>query len=279
MSKDNNEFLRNFDFKSFEDHMRREFENDPDNPGLHTNVVSSLRGTANVENLRTFVLEENYEVEGKSKSHIVEIYFEFEEMGSKERTIVETISNRQVTEADIEKLANIRNDLFYFSKAVIYYDSSVSEEALLLAKKINIELTHFDFFKALSKYAAMKLKKVLPNGPKVERTTVGDPFWTIMEISEDVRNTGNYYQKNGYLVLFLSKKQAEKYVKELLRGDWDVFGVSQDHLKIMSRIVETTSNISSNFLIVIPDFIESTRILDKYYSISNDDLVNFYWRG
>ncbi|EUJ33752.1 hypothetical protein MFLO_00890 [Listeria floridensis FSL S10-1187] len=274
MSKDNNEFLRNF-----ENRMRQELENDPDNPGLHTNVVSSLRATANIERLGTFVLEENYKVEGKSRPRIIEIYFEFEQMGNKERTIVETVSNREVIGDDIEKLANIRNDLYHFSKAIIYYNGSVSEEALLLSKKINVELKYFDYFKEVSMYVVMQLKTLLPNGPKVEKTTVGDPFWTIMEIIEDGRTTGNYYQQNNKLVLFLSKKQAQKRVEELLSKKWCVFGVSQEHLIVLSRITKTMSNISSNFLIVFPEFMEANRISNNYYPISNEDIIKFYWRG
>lgn len=274
-----NDFLKNFDFKNFEANLRQKFENDPDNPGLHANVVSSLRGDAINDNIKTFLLEENYQVEGKSRPRTIEIYFEFEIMGNKERTIVETISDREVTADDIEKLANLRNDLYYFSKAVLYYDGSVSEEAKLLAKKINIELKYFDFFRELSRYAAERLKKVVPNGPKVERAVVGDPFWIIMETTQTQEKTGNYYQQNGYFILFLSKKHAQKHMLESLNGNWDVFGVSQDHLRIMTNYAKNISYVSLKFLIVFPEVIEFDGIRSNYYDISGADLIEFYYRS
>lgn len=272
-------FLKHFDFKSFKDSMRQKFENDPDNPGLHTNVVSSLRGDAINDNIKTFLLEENYQAEGKSRPRTIEIYFEFEIMGNKERTIVETITNREVIADDIEKLANLRDDLYHFSKAVLYYDGSVSEEAKLFATKINIELKFFDLFREISRYSAKTLKKVLPTGPKVESAIVGDPFWIIMETTQAGENTGNYYQKNGHFVLFLSKKHTQKYMLELLNGNWDVFGVSQDHLRIMKNYTKNTDYVSLKFLIVFPEVTEANGIRSNYYNISGDDLMKFYWRG
>lgn len=274
-----NESINSDFLKSLEASLRQSFENDPDNPGLHANVVSSLRGDAINDNIKTFLLEENYQVEGKSRPRTIEIYFEFEIMGNKERTIVETISDREVTADDIEKLANLRNDLHYFSKAVLYYDGSLTDEAKLLAEKINIELKYFDFFNEIRRQAAKRLGKVLPTGPKVERSIVGDPFWIIMETTQAEENTGNYYQQNGYFILFLSKKHAQKYMLESLNGNWDVFGVSQDHLRIMTNYAKNISYFSLKFLIVFPEVTEFDGIRSNHYDISGDNLIEFYYRG
>ena len=52
-----------------------------------------------------------------------------------------------------------------------------------------------------------------------DENTYGDPFWTIMAVTEDGKNMGIFLSPEGKIPLFLSKKSAERVLKRI-RSTW-----------------------------------------------------------
>jgi hypothetical protein len=46
-----------------------------------------------------------------------------------------------------------------------------------------------------------------------DENAYGDPFWTVMAVTEDGKSTGVFYSPEGKIPLFLSKKSAEQVLK------------------------------------------------------------------
>ncbi|WP_455521055.1 hypothetical protein, partial [Parvimonas micra] len=94
-----------------------------------------------------------------------------------------------------------------------------------------------------------------------DKTVIGDPFWILMEIDQNTKkNTGNYFIKNNLILLFTSKKIAEKYCEK--QSGCSVFGVSQSHLSFILSLVEQKL-CPYNLGVFIPKSQTSESINDK----------------
>jgi hypothetical protein len=129
--------------------------------------------------------------------------------------------------------------------------------------------------KQLLKYYGIELitEDELPNIPGLllayteclvqDENVHGDPFWTIMQLTEDGKNTGSYYsfgdnvfnilvpapfRRGNIILLFISKKSAERALKADGAKGYAVFGVSRQHLKaicLMSKFFKNELGIIS----------------------------------
>lgn len=253
-------------------------------PGLHKVVISSLESTASLESLRGFKLKSNFLLEGKTRNRNIEIYVEFEGMKNIERTIIKTVENREVTEEDVEELYNIKNDLHILCSTIIYFNTEVSEEALMLSQKMNIKLKYFDWFEEILKFTSKTIKMILPEEHDFRKDILkggdpADPFWIIMGIDSNNNTQGTYYQKENKLVLFLSKKQAVNFKDENLNNKYNVFGLSQTHLRVLGNLMNNGLGIDSRVLIYIPNCLRKASLNDEYYSLTSQELIRYYWRG
>ena len=136
----------------------------------------------------------------------------------------------------------------------------------------NIDLKKFDLLDEVRKSALSAVKVMLP-----DEEIIGDPFWTVMETEQDSdKNTGNYEMVNDSILLFLSKKQAINYCSKIKKSA-KVFGISQNHLKVLVSLQE--KSMFPDFSIAIPEFEQLQENSILCYTIPHKSLKKFYLRG
>ena len=117
----------------------------------------------------------------------------------------------------------------------------------------------------------------MENQGLIRRVLIGDPFWTVMETEQDSdKNTGNYEMVNDSILLFLSKKQAINYCSKIKKSA-KVFGISQNHLKVLVSLQE--KSMFPDFSIAIPEFEQLQENSILCYTIPHKSLKKFYLRG
>lgn len=243
------------------------------NPGLKANVISMYKSHFQREDFFRPKIVEDLKIPGKIKEqHSVDIYFEFIQMNNLERTIIKTIEGTEVTEGKVWEFAYVLKDVRFLAKGIIYYDNKASIKAKKAAELANIDLKKFDFLKEVQRSVIGALKIMLP-----ENDVVGDPFWLVMETVKDNKdeNTGNYNMINDGVLLFLSKKQVDNYCRKL-KGSSKVFGISQNHLKILVSLQE--KGMFPDFCIAFPEFEQPNDTSIICYSISHEKFRKFYLR-
>lgn len=242
------------------------------NLGLKAYVVSMYKSRFQIEGFFNPKIEEDWKITGKTKEHIVDIYFEFTQMNNLEKTIIKIIEDTEVTDSDVWEFASILKDLPFFAKGILYYNGYAGSEAKEVAKRANIELKKFNLYSERLKYIVDSLKILFPN-----EDVIGDPFWTIMEISQDNgENTGTYEKINNSILLFSSKKQASNYCSKR-KGSFKVFGISQNHLKILVSLQE--KGLCPDFIIACPEFEQTQDNQLICYQISKEEFKKLYLRG
>ena len=90
---------------------------------------------------------------------------------------------------------------------------------------------------------------------------------------EDGKNTGSYYIE-GAILLFLSKKQADKYCEK--KKNLRVFGISQNLLKILIGFRE--KGLSPDIALVLPEFEQTGKGILLKEPITPDMLRKMYVR-
>lgn len=256
--------------------MRKELENSEEiralkKRSLKENVLSMYRSQFDIEGFFEPIILENFEIEGKIKKHNLDIYLEFKQINNCERTVVKIIEKRQVTEEDVWEFYNIVKDMHFFSKGIIYYDGTLTQEAKNLATKAKIEIKYFDVVSELFKYTATTLEKsIIPY-----EETIGDPFWVAMEINGEGKNTGNYFQIQNSIPLFLSYKQANTTIQN--NPKYRIYGLSQKQFKTLINLMEISNQ--TNIVIAFPDFEQNGLEEFKTFSISSERLIRYYYRG
>lgn len=242
------------------------------NPGLRANVISMYKSRFKREGFFRPKIIENLKIHGKLKEHTVDIYFEFIQMNNLERTIIKIIEGTEVTEKDMWEFAYTLKDLHFFAKGILYYDDRISDKAKKVAELSNIDLKRFDFLDEVRKSALSAIKIVLP-----DENVIGDPFWSVMETEQNSgKNTGNYDMNNDSILLFLSKKQAINYCSKLKKSA-RVFGISQNHLKILVNLQE--KGMCPDFNMVFPEFEQLQEDSILCYKITHEKFKKFYLRG
>ncbi|MBF2504418.1 hypothetical protein [Listeria marthii] len=244
-----------------------------ENPGLKVKVISMYKSRFQREVFFRPKIVMDYKIPGKlQKEHVVDIYFEFIQLNNLERTIIKTIEGTELTERDVWAFAYMLKDMHFFAKGIMYYDGKVTIEAQKSAEQAGIELKKFVFLNEIIMDVSDNLKIMLP-----EKDMVGDPFWVVMEMgSSNDENTGYYNMINDNILLFLSKRQAENYCMKL-KGKSEVFGISQNHLKILVSLQE--KGMFPEFCIAFPQFEQRSDYEILAYNISHEKFRRIYLRG
>jgi len=244
------------------------------NPGLKANVISMYKSHFQGEGFFRPKIAVDWKIPGKIRGqHLVDIYFEFIQMNNLERTIIKTIEGTEVTEGEVWEFAYVLKDLSFLAKGIIYYDGKVSIKAKKAAELANIDLKKFNFLNEVQKSVADAVKIMLP-----KKDIVGDPFWVVMETEKNNvdKNTGNYNMIEDNILLFLSKKQADSYCRKL-KDNSSVFGISQNHLKVLVNLQE--EGRFPDFCIAFPEFEQRNDSSIACYSITHEKFRKFYLRG
>lgn len=235
-------------------------------------VVGMLSSRFNSENIYRPRIVTNQIFKGKTMNdNHVDVYLEFVQMNNVERTVINVVADREVTVEDIKELIYTIDDLTFKAIGIIYYNSEVTLEAENAAKN-KIKLIKFNFRNEVTKSLIKKLSILIP-----EDSVIGDPFWTVMEINEQRDNVGNYETIDNMVPLFLSFKQAQEFVG-IKGGGCKVFGLSQNHLKIIADIMTLQEK---KLALVRPSFgsLVDTGSSHLVYAPGNDNILKWYLRG
>ena len=238
-------------------------------------VYSMYIARCKMEKLRNPKVFKNINIPGKLIEHSLDLYVEFIQMNNREIIVIKIIEGSIVTEKDIWDFTNVINDLKFFPRAVIYFDQDISKKAIEMAQKCNIQTKKFNFSKEVARNVSLALQVLLPNNE-----VIGDPFWTMMEIDLNGNVNGNYFTLENTILLFLSKKQAKIWAEKqnsLGTSNYSVFGLSQEHLRILIDLVEKT-NSDNKFGIVLSQYEQCSLNEFKVFSIDSIYLREYYLR-
>ncbi|MGB9132904.1 MAG: restriction endonuclease [Methanosarcina sp.] len=178
------------------------------------------------EHLKNSKIEKNHIENGRSGAkHEFDIFYEVDIAGVTHKVAIECKNhNRKITKGTFgefkQKLDDCNNIRGFMISAKGY-----QEGAKLEGKYYGIELITTEDLPYMYSLSLTYVKWLLP-----DENTYGDPFWTIMQITEDRKNTGIFYSPTGVIPLFLSKKSAERALKITEVHGFAVFGVTREHL-------------------------------------------------
>jgi hypothetical protein len=235
-------------------------------------VVGMLNSRFKSENIYRPRIVTNQIFKGKRiDNNHVDIYLEFVQMNNVERTVINVVADREVTVEDTKELIHIVDDLTFKAIGIIYYNSEVTLEAEKAARN-KLKLIKFDFRNEVTKSLSKDLSILLPDD-----SVIGDPFWTVMEISEKGNNVGNYETVDNMVPLFLSFNQAQEFA-QIKGGSCKVFGISQNHLKMIANIMTLQEK---RFALVRPSFgsLVDMEFPHLVYAPGNDNILKWYLRG
>jgi hypothetical protein len=194
------------------------------------NVYSALLKN---EHLKNSKIEKNHIEIGRSGAkHEFDVFYEVKIAGMSYRVGIECKNhNRKITKGMLQefkaKLDDCNNIRGFMVSSNGYQDG-----AKTLGKHYGIELITADELPNIYGLLLAHTECLVP-----DENVYGDPFWVIMP-TKDGKNTGSYYVPNGIIVLFISKKSAERVLKRSGIKENAVFGVSREHLRaicIMSK--------------------------------------------
>lgn len=199
------------------------------------------------EHLKNSKIEKNHIEIGRSGAkHEFDVFYEIKIAGMYYRVGIECKNhNRKITKGMLQefkaKLDDCNNITGFMVSSKGYQDG-----AKTLGKHYGIELISADELPNIYGLMLEHTECLVPN-----ENVYGDPFWVIMQLTEDGKNTGSYCPletDKPTIVLFISKKSAERSLKANGMKGYAVFGVSRPHLKaicIMSKCFNWKIGIAS----------------------------------
>lgn len=183
----------------------------------------------NNENLRDVKIEKNHvEIGCSSVKHEFDILYEIKIAGVIHRLGIECKNhNRAITKGMVQefkgKLDDTNNIQGIFISSLGY-----QEGAQVLGNHYGIRLMKVTDLPKINELLASTIKV----GMLPDKSTNGDPFWVIMENFDAGNTTGAYFEFGGnQIILFLSKKSAERIVSRHQLASYGVYGVVRQHLK------------------------------------------------
>lgn len=209
------------------------------------NVYSVLLKNEHLKNSK--IKKNHIEIGNFGDPHEFDVFYEVKIAGVSHKVGIECKNhNRKITKGMVQeyygKLHDCNNVIGFMISAKGYQDG-----AKTFGKHYGIELITIEDLPNIYSISLTHVKWLLP-----DENTYGDPFWTIMEVTEDGKNTGTCYSPNekialfiskydphretalnGAIALFLSKKSAERVLKNAGENGYAVFGVSRQHLRAL----------------------------------------------
>lgn len=215
------------------------------------------------EHLNNSKIEKNYiEIGNSGAKHEFDVFYEVKIAGVSHKVGIECKNhNRKIAKGMVQeyyaKLQDCNNVIGFMISAKGYQDG-----AKTFGKHYGIELITTEDLPNICSLYLTHVKWLLP-----DEDTYGDPFWTIMEVTKDGKNTGTCYSPNekialfiskyypnretalnGAVALFLSKKSAERVLKNTGENGYAVFGVSRQYLRALCY---TAKNFNRPFAIAL----------------------------
>lgn len=209
---------------------------------LEDYIVSVFERMLKNDNLKNFKIEKNHVEIGQGEfEHKFDVFYEVKIAGVSIKAAIECkYYNKRITEEmvrDFKSKLNECNNITGFILATKSYNAGAKKFADLN----NIKLITDDQLPNIPGLLFLHTACAVPDS-----SVHGDPFWTIMRVTKDGKNTGSYYSLNGDefnvleiivheryrpIFLFISKKTAERALEADGAKDCAVFGVSRQQLK------------------------------------------------
>ncbi|KKG15312.1 hypothetical protein EO98_08625 [Methanosarcina sp. 2.H.T.1A.6] len=222
-------------------------------------IVSVFRASLNNENLKNFKIEKNHiEIGQGGFEYKFDVFYEVKLAKIYLKAAIECkYYNKRITK---EMVKHFKEDLNECNNITGF---------ILATKSYNVEAKKYADFHGIQ----LITDDQLPNVPGMlllqtacsvpDENVHGDPFWTIMKVTKYGKNTGSYYSLNGNefnmleivvhkryrsILLFISKKSAERVLEADGAKDCSVFGVSRQQLRwicLLSQFFKCELLISS----------------------------------
>jgi len=186
-------------------------------------------------------LYQKYAIKGcTGVEYIFDLFYEFDYLMTKHRVAIECKNwEKPVSINDISAFCNKIEDVGNI-RGVFISKSGYQSGAKELANKKGISIFTEEEFPTILDIMQYPLKALLP-----DKDVVGEPFWTLMEVDKSNNNTGTYYAygENNKLniLLFFSKKDAYLCSTNILNKNYNIYGVSKNHLEVLFRLVKSQS--------------------------------------
>ncbi|AKB35588.1 hypothetical protein MSSAC_0998 [Methanosarcina siciliae C2J] len=230
---------------------------------LENNVENIYLILLKNEHLKNFKIIKNHKEKAKSGAlHEFDVFYEVEIAGVSHKVAIECKNyNKNVEKEKLDAFSkkldgcNIKTG---FMIAANGYQKGAKREA----KFYGIELITTEDLPNIYPLTLNHVKWLLP-----DENTYGDPYWIIMEVTEDGKNKGICYSPSekialymsrsnphgettldGAIALFISKKSAERALEADGAKDCAVFGVSRQHL---IALCDTAEDFNRPFAIAL----------------------------
>ena len=201
------------------------------------------------ENLRDMRIIKNHIEVGRSKAkHEFDILYEITIAGVLHRVGFECKNhNRPISKGMVQEFKAKLDDVNNI-QGIMISAKGYQEGAQTLGEFYGIKLMQLKDLPRINQLLAQTIKiGMLP-----DKNIKGDPFWVVMEKLDDNNTTGTYFGFEGdQIVLFISKKAAERIITRYCLDKYDVFGVTRQQLKAicyMSKVFGYNLFICSKLL-------------------------------
>ena len=197
------------------------------------------------ENLKNCKIEKNHVEIGKSRiKYEFDVFYEVKIAGTYHKVAIECkYHDKRITREMVRDFGGKLDDCNNI-RGFMVSTNGYQEEVIQLLKYYGIRLITEDELPNIPELLLISTECLMP-----DENVHGDIFWTIMQLTEDGGNTGSYYSSGGNIILlFISKKSAERALKADGAEGYAVFGVSRLHLKaicLMSKFFKYELGIIS----------------------------------
>lgn len=178
------------------------------------------------EHLKNSKIEKNhFEIGLSGAQHEFDVFYEVNIAGITHKVAIECKNHKKnVEKADFSAFKDKLNEC-NIKTGFMIAANGYQKGAKLEGKYYGIDLLTAEDLPYVYSLSLTHDKWLLPN-----ENTYGDPFWTIMAVTEDGINMGIFLSQEGKIPLFFSKKSAERVLKRLEVHGFAVFGVTREHL-------------------------------------------------
>lgn len=187
------------------------------------NVYSILLQNEHLKNSK--IKKNHIEIGRSGAKHEFDVFYQVEIAGITHKVAIECKNYNKNVEK--EKFAAFKHKLdeCNIKTGFMIAANGYQKGAKLEGKYYGIELLTTEDLPYVYSLSLTHDKWLLP-----DENTYGDPFWTIMAVTEDGKNMGIFLSPDGKIPLFLSKKSAERVLKRTEVPSFAVFGVTREHL-------------------------------------------------